>query len=195
MNCLLACDPAGRVIWMLNGWEGSANDAKIYRDAISSRNLRIQPRRYFVADAGFGAAYRLLVPFKGIRYHLAEFAKASQLRIQVEKTIGVLKQKFRIHRVEPTYCPKVQCLIIYASAGIMNFLIDNGDSDDLAIKDYEPDDFDELMSVRQPEVPTNDWYSSDDRKVGKNAKMNRFRARISKQMWDDYQTVLEKRRE
>jgi hypothetical protein len=114
------------------------------------------------------------------------------LRIIIERTIGTLKRRFRIHRVEPEYSPKVQALIIYASAAMMNWMIDYGD--DLEVDLYEPDDFDNLMAIGQPNVAAHDWYTDDDRRVGKNAKMNRFRERIALQMWEDYGAIGTARR-
>jgi hypothetical protein len=77
MNVLLVCDWDMRICFLLTGWEGSAGDGRIYLDAIKTRNLRIPDPFYLLADAGFGAAFRLLTPYRGVRYHLAEWAKGN----------------------------------------------------------------------------------------------------------------------
>jgi len=57
---------------MLTGWEGSAGDGRIYLDAIRKRNLKIPKPFYLLANASFGAAFRLLILYRGVRYYLAE---------------------------------------------------------------------------------------------------------------------------
>jgi hypothetical protein len=61
---------------MLTGWEGSAADARVYADAIQS-DLRISDGWYLLADAGFLHCKELLVPYRGVRYHLQEWGKAN----------------------------------------------------------------------------------------------------------------------
>jgi len=60
---------------MLSGWEGSAADATMYT---RSRfvDLVIPANRFYLADAGFGICDSLMVPFRGVRYHLAEWGRA-----------------------------------------------------------------------------------------------------------------------
>ena len=55
----------------MSGWDGSAADALVYNDAHQS-NLPIANDKFYLADAGFGACNGLLVPYQGVRYHLAE---------------------------------------------------------------------------------------------------------------------------
>ena len=61
---------------MLTGWEGLATDAHVYDDAIAT-DLQIPPGRYLLADAGYPLRQDLLVPFRGVQYHLAEWGCAS----------------------------------------------------------------------------------------------------------------------
>ena len=62
--------------YMLSGWDGSAADASLYNDA-HQHDLSIPEGRYYLTDEGFGACDALLVPYRGIRYHLAEWGLAS----------------------------------------------------------------------------------------------------------------------
>ena len=61
--------------YVLSGWEGSMADASIYHDARLS-DLAIPDNKYYLADAGFPNCRQLLVPYRGQRYHLAEWGRA-----------------------------------------------------------------------------------------------------------------------
>jgi hypothetical protein len=74
-NCLFVCDFDLKFTYALTGWEGSATDARIYQEACSD-DLVIPPGKYLLADAGFPSCDGLLVPYRGIRYHLAEWGRA-----------------------------------------------------------------------------------------------------------------------
>jgi hypothetical protein len=39
-------------------------------------DLKLQPGKYYLADAGFPLANALLTPYQGVRYHLAEWGCA-----------------------------------------------------------------------------------------------------------------------
>ena len=61
---------------MLTGWEGSATDAHVFEDA-STTDLYIPPGKFLLADAGYPLWPNLLVPYRGVHYHLAEWGRAS----------------------------------------------------------------------------------------------------------------------
>lgn len=75
-NCLFACDFSLLFIYALTGWEGSATDARVYEDAYTS-DFHIPVGKYYLADAGFPLCDQLLVPYRSVRYHLAEWGRAS----------------------------------------------------------------------------------------------------------------------
>lgn len=75
-NCLFCCDFAFRFVYAVTGWEGSATDARIYEDA-REHDLHIPAGKYYLADAGFPMCNELLVPYRNVRYHLAEWGRAS----------------------------------------------------------------------------------------------------------------------
>ena len=75
-NCLFACSFNLQFIYSFTGWEGSATDARVYDDA-RSKDLHIPDGRYYLADAGFPSCPQLLTPYRGPRYHLAEWGRAS----------------------------------------------------------------------------------------------------------------------
>ena len=74
-NCLACCSFDLRFQYILSGWDGSAADAAIFNDARTS-SLPMLPGKYYLADAGFGTCDALLVPYRGVRYHLAEWRRA-----------------------------------------------------------------------------------------------------------------------
>jgi hypothetical protein len=73
-NCLFSCSFDLLFTYALTGWEGSAADARVYDDAINS-DLVIPDGWYYLADAGFPHCDQLLVPYRGVRYHLAEWGR------------------------------------------------------------------------------------------------------------------------
>jgi len=77
-NCLAACSFNLCFTYMLSGWEGSAADARLYHDARTT-DFSIPEGKYYLADAGFGSCDELLVPYRGVRYHLAEWGRANTL--------------------------------------------------------------------------------------------------------------------
>ena len=58
-------------LYAMTGWEGSANDAHIWKDACS-KNLVIPNGKYYLADAGYPSCEELLIPYQNVCYHLAE---------------------------------------------------------------------------------------------------------------------------
>ena len=58
------------------GWEGSATDAWVYQSALTD-GLDIPPGKYYLADTGFPSTTQLLIPYRSVRYHLAEWGWAN----------------------------------------------------------------------------------------------------------------------
>jgi hypothetical protein len=59
-----------------SGWEGSAADAVIYDNARHT-DLTVLAGKYYLADVGFGACDALLIPYRCVHYHLAEWGRAA----------------------------------------------------------------------------------------------------------------------
>jgi hypothetical protein len=76
-NCLFACSFNLDFIYAYTGWEGSATDARIF-EAAHSMDFVIPAGKYYLADAGFPSCDGLLTPYRGVRYHLAEWGRAGQ---------------------------------------------------------------------------------------------------------------------
>ena len=71
-NCLMACSFNLQFVYVCSGWEGSATDALVYHDA-QCVDFCIPPGKFYLADASFSLSNELLVPYRGVCYHLAEW--------------------------------------------------------------------------------------------------------------------------
>lgn len=74
-NCLACCSFSMKFVYFLSGWGGSVADATMYAYSRLS-DLTIPPGKFYLANAGFGICDSLLVPYRGVRYHLAEWGRA-----------------------------------------------------------------------------------------------------------------------
>ena len=110
-NVLAACNFDLRFVYVLAGWEGSAADAGVLKDAIFRNGFNIPQGKYYLGDAGYGLSRSCLVPYRGVRYHLHEWAlgnsrpqnskelfnlRHAQLRNVIERIFGVMKKRFPI---------------------------------------------------------------------------------------------------
>ena len=59
-------------MFVLLGWEGSASDACIFEDAWR-KGFMILEDCYYLANAGYANSNALLVPYRGMCYHLQEW--------------------------------------------------------------------------------------------------------------------------
>lgn len=65
-NCLFTCDYA------LCDWDGLVNDSTIWHDMVAN-GLKLPKDQYLLGDAGFPSCERILVPYRGVCYHLKEW--------------------------------------------------------------------------------------------------------------------------
>ncbi|KAA0032818.1 retrotransposon protein [Cucumis melo var. makuwa] len=159
-NVLGVCDTKG-VVYVLAGWEGSAADSRILRDALSRENvLQVPKGYYYLCDVGYQNAEGFLAPYRGQRYHLQEWRgrgnvptnakeyfnmKHSSARNVIEHAFGVLKGRWAILRGKSYYPLQVQCRTILACFLLHNLInremtycddvdgVDEGDSTYAAI--------------------------------------------------------------
>ena len=75
-NVLAACSMDMAFLYMLPSWEGSAADSHIFESA-RREDFRIPDGQYYLADAGYGNCDALLIPYRGVRYHLKEWGSSS----------------------------------------------------------------------------------------------------------------------
>ena len=76
-NVLAACDFNGKFTYILAGWEGSAHDMRVLNNA-KEKGFGAPTGKYFLADAGYSNSSITLTPYRGVRYHLREQAKANK---------------------------------------------------------------------------------------------------------------------
>lgn len=63
-NALAAVDVFGRFTYVLAGWEGTAHDATVLKDALERPNgLRIPTGKYYLVDASYGASLDFCLHF------------------------------------------------------------------------------------------------------------------------------------
>ncbi|KAH6778908.1 hypothetical protein C2S52_010145 [Perilla frutescens var. hirtella] len=140
INVLGVCSQDMQFIYVLAGWEGSAADGRILRDALSRRNgLPIQDGYYYLVDAGYTNGKGFLAPYRGQRYHLCEWRnghqpitpeeffnmKHSSARNIIERCFGMLKMRWDIIRNPNFYPIKQQGRIIMACCLLQNHIRQN----------------------------------------------------------------------
>ena len=64
--------------FVVSGWEGSASDGTVYMDAIQRHGYVCPPGTLDLLDAGYALRMSSLTPFRGVRYHLKEFAQVNE---------------------------------------------------------------------------------------------------------------------
>jgi hypothetical protein len=197
-NVLAAVDFDMNFVYVLAGWEGSAHDTKVLRSAVAQKGFSAPPGKYYLADAGYNSFDGLcLVPYNKVRYHLREWGAAGQrpenskelfnlrhssLRVTVERTFGVLKNRFRIlNSAHDGFSIKTQVKIVYALTGLHNFLNQNGAE------------------------PEREWDEIEGRQVGQEQFLDEpqhavepdivdaRRAQITEDIWVSYQEELARR--
>jgi hypothetical protein len=109
-------------------------------------------------DSGYPNRIGYLAPYKGSTYHIPEFRHRtgppqgkyeifnfllSSLRNVIERSFGVLKQKWRILKSMPSFSPRTQKHIIMAYFALHNFIRDSN----LPDKEFERCDADEQYLV------------------------------------------------
>ncbi|KAL8515068.1 hypothetical protein ACS0TY_013957 [Phlomoides rotata] len=71
VNVLVVCDRNMNYIYVLSGWEGSAMDSRILRDAVTRTNgLRVPTGSYYLCDGGYTNGNGFLAPYRGVRAHM-----------------------------------------------------------------------------------------------------------------------------
>ena len=86
LNVLAACDFDMQFTYILPKWEGSAHDGRVLGDAMNGKSFTIPKGKYYLGDAGYSNSDSLLVPYKGVRYHLKEQAIAACRPRNAKKT-------------------------------------------------------------------------------------------------------------
>ena len=77
-NVLAAVSFDMQFVYMLSGWEGSASDSRVLANARST-DFKIPEGKFYLGDAGFPGSKSVLIPYRGVRYHLREWGAAQQM--------------------------------------------------------------------------------------------------------------------
>ncbi|XP_072062175.1 protein ANTAGONIST OF LIKE HETEROCHROMATIN PROTEIN 1-like [Arachis hypogaea] len=101
-------------VYVLSGWEGSASDSRILRDAITRHNglkIPVVLGCYYLVDAGYTNGREFLSPYRNVRYHINKWIQghwAPQNRLElfnkkhfsarnvIEQCFGLLKKRWAI---------------------------------------------------------------------------------------------------
>ncbi|KNE97466.1 hypothetical protein PSTG_09300 [Puccinia striiformis f. sp. tritici PST-78] len=204
-NVLGVVDFDMKFTYMMVGWEGSAHDSRVLGSAMSE-DFSIPNSSFYLADAGYSLGKGMLVPYRGVRYHLRENAQAGQrpankeelfnlrhamLRNVVERTFGTWKKRFPIlvHPLE--YSLATQGNLVLALAVLHNMIIEHkGHSQYFEDPDYDggaPDD---------EEIPDDEDNGTDELALSRaqaRAAHKLWRDTLAQDMWDQYTSYLQQR--
>ncbi|XP_071913895.1 protein ALP1-like [Coffea arabica] len=189
-NVLGVCSPNMQFIYVLPGWEGSAHDGRVLRNAISRPNgLRVPQGCYYLVDAGYCNADGFLAPYRGQRYHLNEFngyrpqrpeeyfnMKHSKARNIIERCFGLLKGRWKI-LASPSFFPiQTQVRIIMACCLLHNLIRKFMTFDPQELLQSEDEDSDEEVKYISTILPSDQWAN--------------FRNNLAHEMFDNWRTGL-----
>jgi hypothetical protein len=194
-NVLAACNFEMEFTYILAGWEGSAHDGTVYRDAHYNQGFLTPLGKYLLRDAGYPNTDTILVPYRGTRYHLKEQRLAGKkpenpkelfnlrhasLRNVVERIFGVVKRKYQILRTPSEYSIDTQTRIIISCTALHNWVrsIEGEQADirlnkeaQVALADIQP-------LVVYPENATT------------SRRMDIFRDELAEKMWIEYKRYI-----
>ncbi|KAI3877984.1 hypothetical protein MKX03_027162 [Papaver bracteatum] len=147
-NVMCVCDFDMCFTYVLAGLEGTAYDAIIFMEAVSDpQSMFPHPPtgKYYVVDSGYYNMLGYLAPYRGQWYHLNDYPgnrgprtarekfnhAHSSLRNIIERCFGVLKARFPILKMMPSYSLHKQINIVIAACAIHNFIRIHAMEDDL----------------------------------------------------------------
>ncbi|KAJ9541768.1 hypothetical protein OSB04_028274 [Centaurea solstitialis] len=189
-NVLGVCTRDLLFTYVLAGWEGSAADSRVLRDAISRPNgLKIAQGTYYLCDAGYTNGEGFLTPYRGQRYHLNDWSRPptnakelfnmrhSSARNVIERCFGLIKARWAILRDNSYHPIESMPRIIIACCLIHNFIRQTMSEDPLdsevPTNHTQPgNDHDNVISTVEP---SQEW--TDRRDVLANEMFNNWNAR------------------
>ncbi|XP_004961062.1 uncharacterized protein LOC101754593 isoform X1 [Setaria italica] len=186
-NVLAICDFDMRFTFVVAGWPGSVHDMRVFKDALDKYGDKFPhppEGKFYLVDSGYANRIGYLAPYKGTKYHLPEFRAGriprgkkehfnyahSSLRNVIERSFGVLKNKWRILRDLPSYPMAKQSQIIIACMAIHNFIRES------AIGDVDFDNADDEENDATPsEGPSSQANEGATQHEYEDQSMNQFR--------------------
>ena len=139
-NVMCCVDWDTRVRYVLAGWEGSAHDMRVFKDAHTSHDFTIPHGKFVLADAGYSTDNGVLAPYKKVKYHLGTWGKGdhrrkprspkklfnylhAKARNVVEQTFGFKNNTWHILKEIPLYSLETQAHTIIACCVLHNMRI------------------------------------------------------------------------
>src|ERR1700709_947933 len=195
-NVLAACNMEMEFTYVLAGWEGSAHDGTVLRDAIYNKGFKTPEKKYWLGDTGYSNSNPVLVPYRSTRYHLKEQRlsgkkpenskelfnlRHASLRNVIERVFGVLKRKYQILQTPSEYSIETQTRIILACATLHNW-----------VRSIEGVNADILLETEGNQERGKEQQVAVEYPKGvvTSRQMDRFRDEIAEKMWIDYQQYL-----
>ncbi|CAN1824506.1 Putative nuclease HARBI1, partial [Linum perenne] len=188
INCLGVVNQRMQFIYCLAGWEGSAHDSRVLRDALArAGGLRVPQGNYYLCDVGYMNANGFLAPYRGQRYHLQEWGanrptrpeemfnmRHSKARNVIECTFGILKMRWAMLRDTSWYSPRMVGLFFTACCLLHNFIRTHGGPDVFEQAYAPPAEVDAEYVETINDAP---GY------VEASESWNQFRHALAQQMW------------
>ncbi|KAL8532204.1 hypothetical protein ACS0TY_008704 [Phlomoides rotata] len=193
VNVLAVCDRNMNYVYVLTGWEGSAADSRVLRDAVTrTSGLRVPHGSYYLCDGGYTNGNGFLSPYRGVRYHLKEWDDARQpqnfqeyfnlkhakARNCIERSFGILKARWGILRSNSFYPIKTQNRFILGCCLLHNFIRTH-----MAVDPYE-DDVPETFSDLDEGTEANDGFIDQ---IETSHAWTSWRDNLAMQMFADYE--------
>lgn len=195
-NVLLGCNLDLEVFGVYAGWEGCTHDSRMFHRAKTKPSWPRVDGKYSLVDAGLPNTSESLAPYRGVRYHLKEWAagnrapqnreelfnlRHAELRNAIERLIGNLKKRFPILQTMSSYPFSFQVSIVICCVLTHNFIVKHQHRDD---EDDFPGVFAEVDVNEQEEAQA---HQHDEQAV------NNWRDEIAQQMWDAYEVERDRR--
>ncbi|XP_020273476.1 uncharacterized protein LOC109848413 isoform X2 [Asparagus officinalis] len=202
-NVLAAATPDKRFTYVMAGWEGSASDFRILKDALSlphPHGLRVYEGKYYLCDAGYTTMPGFISPYRGVPYHLKESSsrmpnnrkelfnlRHSALRMEIEAAFCILKNRFKILSARPNYPLPSQVDIVLACTVLHNYIaiadpVDKYLNEEMGIIHEEGD----IMDEDDDEVVDFSETLTQQEQVEAREEWKMKRDQIAWDMWVDY---------
>ncbi|CAD6938294.1 unnamed protein product [Tilletia caries] len=190
VTCRQAADVFGHSATSIGtGWEGSASDSLLWQKA-QDAGLKLGNKK-LLGDAGFGFSSNLLIPYRGVRYHLKEYSVGTRrprnekelynrrhagARNVIERVFGVLQARFKILTTGCHFALQTQADLFPALAVVHNLIRQLDPDND--IEGQLLDNTDQRSAAGEEQPQTTRTAEARDAAA--------HRDRIAKRMWTKY---------
>jgi DDE superfamily endonuclease len=143
-NVLAACDFDLKFTSVLSGWEGCVSSGRLWMEGRKTGALPVPEGKYLLGDASFPNCDACLTPYRGVRYHLKEWAEGnprpqnkeelfnlchSKLRNVIDQTFRAIKSKYKILTKPRAFQMEAQSRVVPALCVLHNILVDIKETD------------------------------------------------------------------